>query len=197
VLLLLLPFLLSLQVLPEAIELTLQQVRNVLASHHSRPCFPPHHLSRHIRYGIYHVGFTSASTVGPTFKSMGCSLAIFTDDLLNGNVTLSGTSFFTGLNLFSGNLGYLGGNLTNIKNNLTDLSNLASGTTYTQVNNIQTAIPTIKNIPDNAGVAAMNLNYNTPISASPATGTLASSFNSILGTWSTSKTLVSNLYVPV
>lgn len=155
-----------------------------------------------IAIGIYGsppfiVGFTVGTSTGSTFKSMGCSLAIFTDDLLNGNVTLNGSSFFTGLNLFSGNLGYLGGNLTNIKNNLTDLSNLASGTTYTQVNNIQTAITTIKKIPDNAGTAAMNLVYNTPISAGTTTGTLSSSFNSILGTWSTNSTLVYNFYASV
>lgn len=69
---------------------------------------------------------------------MGCSLAIFTDDLLNGNVTTDGTSFFTGLNIFSTSLTSLSGNLTNIQGNLTDLSNLASGTTYTDVNNLLT-----------------------------------------------------------
>lgn len=128
---------------------------------------------------------------------MACSLSIFTDDLLNGNVTLAKTSFFTGLNQFAGNLGNLNGNLTNIKNNLTDLSNLASGTTYTHVNNVQTAITSIKKIPDNSGSAAMNLVYSTPISASSTTGTLPSSFNSILGTWTANNSLVFNLYASV
>ena len=38
------------------------------------------------------------STFGPTINSLGCSTAIFVDDLLNGNVTANGSSFFTGLN---------------------------------------------------------------------------------------------------
>lgn len=32
-------------------------------------------------------GFVNASNVGPAFNSLSCSLAVFTDDLLNGGVT--------------------------------------------------------------------------------------------------------------
>lgn len=89
----------------------------------------------------------------------------------------------------------MNGNLTNIKNNLTDLSNLASGTTYTSVNNLLTVQNNyIKKIPDNAGTSTMALTYNTPISSSSTTGTLPSSFINILGTYTTSNTLVYNLY---
>lgn len=52
----------------------------------------------------------------------------------------------------------------------------------------------IKKIPDNAGTATMSLTYNTPITASSPTGTLASSFISILGKWDSSNTLMANLY---
>ena len=129
---------------------------------------------------------------------MGCSLAIFTDDLLNGNVTTDGTSFFTGLNVFSTSLTSLSGNLTNIQGNLTDLSNLASGTTYTDVNNLLTVQSNyIKKIPGNAGTGSMSLTYSTPINSASPSGTLASSFINILGTWSTSSTLVYNLYSSV
>ena len=83
-------------------------------------------------------GFVNASNVGPAFTNLGCSLAIFTDDLINGNVTLDGTSFFTGLTLFSSNLNFLDTNLTNIQNNLTDLSDTASGTSKGYVDNILT-----------------------------------------------------------
>jgi hypothetical protein len=67
---------------------------------------------------------------------MGCALAVFTDDLLNGNVTTSGTSFFTGLNIFYSDLSLLSGNLTTIQTGLADLSNNGGGTTNTAVNNI-------------------------------------------------------------
>lgn len=129
---------------------------------------------------------------------MGCSLAIFTDDLLNGNVTTSNNSFFTGLNVFSNSLVKLSNNLTNINTTLNDLSNTASGTSYTAVNNLATVQTTyIKKIPDNAGTAAMNLVYTTPINQATTTGTLTSSFVNILGQWSTSGSLLYNLYVSV
>lgn len=143
-------------------------------------------------------GFLTVNNVGKAFQNMGCSLAIFTDDLLNGNVTADGTSFFTGLNVFSTSLTSLSGNLTNIQGNLTDLSNLASGTTYTDVNNLLTVQNNyIKKIPDNAGTGSMSLTYSTPINSASTTGTLTSSFVNILGTWSTSSTLVYNLYASV
>ena len=129
---------------------------------------------------------------------MGCSLAIFTDDLLNGNVTLSGSSFFVGLNMFSGSLSKLSGNLTTISTAFTDLSNNASGNSYTAVNNIATVQSNyIKRIPDNAGTANMNLVYNTPINATVTTGTLTSSFAATLGKWNSQGTLLYNLYAAV
>lgn len=127
---------------------------------------------------------------------MACSLAIFTDDLLNGNVTLNGSSFFTGLTLFSSNLNNLDSNLTNIQTYLSDLSNTAGGTTKTDVTNIANVEANyVKIIPDNAGTAAMNLVYNTPIN-SPSS-TLASTLNSILGTYTTNGSLMYNLYASI
>jgi len=129
---------------------------------------------------------------------MGCSLAIFTDDLLNGNVTMNNASFFVGLNMFSGSLSKLSGNLTAINGSFSDLSNSASGTSHTAVNNIAAVQNNfIKIIPDNAGTANMNLVYNTPIDVAGTTGTLASSFAGILGRWNTQGTLIYNLYEAV
>lgn len=91
----------------------------------------------------------------------------------------------------------MGGNLTNIQNNLTDLADLTSGVTYTQVDNVKNALTTIKNIPDGLGLTSMTLTYDTPISSGFATGSLSSSFNSILGSWSTPSSLTSNLYLSV
>jgi hypothetical protein len=145
---------------------------------------------------ISNIGMMNSSTVGQSFKNMACSIAIFTDDLLNGNTTTNGT-FFTGLNVFSSSLSSLNGNLTNIKNNLTDVSNLVSGTTYTAVNNIQTVQTSVKKIPDNAGTGTMALVYNTPINSAATTGTLPSTFVNILGTSSANGSLLSNLYVSI
>lgn len=69
---------------------------------------------------------------------MGCSLVVFTDDLLNGNTTADGTSFFTGLNVFQSNLTYLNSTIGTIKTDLNDLSLTSSGNSYSYVNNIQT-----------------------------------------------------------
>jgi hypothetical protein len=133
--------------------------------------------------------------VGPTFQNLSCSLAIFTDDLLNGNVTLSGTSFFTGLNTFSNNLNKLSGNLSTINTAFSDLASASSGTSYTAYTNVGTVQTNyVKKIPDNTGTATMSLNYNTPITAATPTGTLASSFISILGKWDSANTLMANLY---
>jgi hypothetical protein len=124
-------------------------------------------------------------------------MAIFTDDLLNGNVTTNGSSFFTGLNVFSNNLAKLSGNLSSINTALNDLSSTSSGTSYTAVNNIATATTAIKKIPDNAGTAQMNLVYNTPINAGTTTGTLTSSFSGILGKWDSANTLMYKLYYSI
>lgn len=133
--------------------------------------------------------------MGPTFQNLSCSLAIFTDDLLNGNVTLSGTSFFTGLNTFSNNLNKLSGNLSTINTAFSDLASASSGTSYTAYTNVGTVQTNyVKKIPDNTGTATMSLNYNTPITAATPTGTLASSFISILGKWDSANTLMANLY---
>jgi hypothetical protein len=149
-------------------------------------------------YSSSKVGLTIASKVDSSFQNMGCSLAIFTDDLLNGNITTFNSSFFTGLNIFSNSLVKLSNNLTNINTTLSDLSNTASGSTYTTVNNIATVESNyIKKIPDNAGTAKMNLVYSTPINLASTTGTLSSSFADTLGQWSTNNTLLYNLYVSV
>lgn len=59
---------------------------------------------------------------------MGCSTAIFVDDLLNGNVTTNGTDFFTGLNTLSANLDDLVTKLPDINGNFSDLTGTTPGT---------------------------------------------------------------------
>lgn len=75
----------------------------------------------------YYIGFVNASNVGPVFGKMACSAAIFTDDLLNGNVTDNGTSFFLGLNNFKNQMANLSNNLTDIKTALNTIKGGGTG----------------------------------------------------------------------
>jgi hypothetical protein len=117
-------------------------------------------------------------------------VAIFTDDLLNGNVTLNGSSFFVGLNQFNNQITSLSGNLTNISNNFTQLQN-ANPLMSTATTTISTTLTNIQNIP------GATLSYDSPINASPAPNPDVSTFNSILGTYTTSGSLVYILYQAV
>lgn len=89
-------------------------------------------------------GFTNAADYGTPTSSLVCSLAILTDDVLNGNTTVDGTVFFAGLNTLVANLGDLNTNLTNIKNNITDLADMAAGTTYTAQQNVDAVMTKIQ-----------------------------------------------------
>lgn len=44
------------------------------------------------------LGLAQSANVETTLKASGCSVAILLDDILNGNVTQSGSGFFAGLN---------------------------------------------------------------------------------------------------
>ena len=97
-LLLHLPILLSFQVLSKSRGWTVLEMWTLLASCHVNPSFDLNSSSLNLWYFILHLGFTKVSTFGPAITNLGCSSAIFFDDLLNGNVTSNGSSFFTGLN---------------------------------------------------------------------------------------------------
>lgn len=62
---------------------------------------------------------------------MGCSVAIFVDDLLNGNVTSNGSKFFTGLNTLYAEIDNLDAKLVDINGNFSDLQSTA-GTSHSQ-----------------------------------------------------------------
>jgi len=124
---------------------------------------------------------------------MACSVAMFTDDLLNGNVTLNGSSFFVGLNQFSTQIVNLNTNLTNINNNFSSLTNAAMTNANTALTN---TLANIKAIPS-AGFTALPLSYSNPINSAAPGGTDASTFPAILGTYTTSNTLVWILYQAV
>lgn len=138
----------------------------------------------------YYLGFVNCSNIGPMFNNMACSVAIFTDDLLNGNVTLNGSYFFVGLNQFNSQITNLNSNLTNIANNFSSLQNtnplMSAATT-----SISQTLTDIQNIPGST------LSYASPINSFSPIPTDTSTFNSILGTSTTSSSLVYILYQAV
>lgn len=84
------------------------------------------------------LGFVNASSVGKSFKHLSCSMTLFTDDLLNGGQVTDQSSFFSGLNTLSGDLGTLDTNLANIKTQIDDLidTNTATSTSQVQSNDL-------------------------------------------------------------
>lgn len=199
-LLLLLSILLSLQMLPASRGPALHQVRTLLASNYSRSRSTSRHVDSHLRYGWSNSGFVNASTVGNSFKSMSCSLAIFTDDLLNGNVTITNQSFFTGLRVFANSLTNLQSNLSNLNSSLSDLNTTgATSVTFNAVQQITTVSNTyVTNLPNGANTGPMVLNYNSPINQATGTTPLASAFPSELGTFNgANTTLMFKLYASI
>lgn len=109
---------------------------------------------------------------------MACAVSLIPDDLLNGNVTSDGSSYFSGLKMLNQQLGEFSGNLTLITNNLKNLN--STNTTISNIKNDgDSLLNSIKNVDGNSGAGMAALNYGAPISES-------STFPSVLGTYSTS-----------
>lgn len=126
-------------------------------------------------------------------------MTLFTDDLLNGGQVTDKSSFFSGLNTLSIDLGTLDTNLGSIQTQVDDLVDTNTGTSTSQVqyNDLGLVKAEIAKLPDNTGTAGVKipLSYMTPITdPSPATGTLASTFANTFGAFDLSGTLVKKLY---
>lgn len=162
-----------------------------MAPSHSRNRSPPHYFYICIRYYYHNKGLANVSNIGQVFTNMACSTAIFTDDILNGNVTLNRSSFWVGLNQFSNQIVNLNNSLNSINSNFSSLQNSPGSVMLASTTAISNAMTAVKNIPSVSG-NALSLTYTSPING--ATGTHISTFNSILGTYSTSGTLVYAMY---
>ncbi len=126
-------------------------------------------------------------------------MTLFTDDLLNGGQVTDQTSFFSGLNTLSGDLGTLNTNLGSIQTQIDDLIDTNTGTSTSQVQSDDLGLikTEIAKIPDNTGSINVKipLEYKTPINdPSPAAGTLASTFANTFGAHNLAGTLLKNLY---
>ncbi len=128
---------------------------------------------------------------------MTCASSIVLDDLLNGNVTTDGSSFFTGLNQLYVQLGYLDGNLTSINTTMANLATSSTNITNVQ-NDATTALTNIAKIPNNVNSGGnMNaISYNTPLNSGSPSSTINSIFPPILGS-STTGGYVGALYTLV
>ena len=132
-----------------------------------------------------------------TYNSVSCASSMILDDIINGNVTINGSSFFVGLNQFYTQLGYLNTNLTSINNTISNLlpnsSNISSIT-----NSANDAMQKIAMIPNNvdSGGNMTQIAYNVPFSSTSTTLTISSIFPGILGS-STTGGYVGALYTSV
>ena len=126
--------------------------------------------------------------------SVSCASSIILDDMLNGNVTQDGSSFFVGLYQLNQQLGFLKSNLTTINSTMANLQ--SSSANMTAVSTAATnALTNIAKIPNNvnAGGNMTAITYNTPFNAASTTGTITSTFPSVLGS-STTGGIVGSLY---
>jgi len=138
------------------------------------------------------------SSFGSAFSGLSCSASIFIDDVLNGNVTSSGTEFFTGLNTLSNQLNNLNASLANINTNMTDLTinTPASSQSLTALNNIQGSKLKVQQIPHATSfeLEPMYPSDLTTASVPPPPYTVDSMFKSVLGKYDNASSLVGGLY---
>jgi hypothetical protein len=139
-------------------------------------------------------GFSQSQLISNSLDSMTCASSIVLDDLMNGNVTTGGSSFFAGLNQINVQLGYLNGNLTSINNSMANLAPSSANITNTQ-NDATAALSAIAKIPKNVNSGG-NMNdivYSTPFNSASPSGTITSTFPPVLGS-STTGGYVGTLY---
>lgn len=95
------------------------------------------------------IGISKAATFKKGIDASTCAISVFMDDLVNGNVSSSGTSFWMGLSTLSTELGNINTNVVDIQNNLTTLA--SSDVTMTSyLNHALTARDDSQKIPNNA-----------------------------------------------
>lgn len=129
------------------------------------------------------IGFSQATAVYNGVSNMACSIAILTDDILNGNTTDDGTSYFLGMNTLSTQLGYISGNMSTINNSLTQLTNSAGTNMTTILGQATTAMNNVDLVPTGvAGGTMPAFTYMTPFTSAAAATPISSTFPTVLGT---------------
>jgi len=122
-----------------------------------------------------------------------CSISIFMDDMINGNVTSSGNKFWMGLTTLSTELGNLNGDVGDIQSNMTLLST-SDATMGGYLTNALLARDNSQKIPTNAlNSAKAIISYGTPFNTVPS-GTISSVVVDVIGSSSNSSTISGSLY---
>lgn len=126
------------------------------------------------------IGLTKSKDLQNTIESVGCSVSICLDDLINGNVTDS-NKYFIGLKPLYNSISMIKNNLTNIDTQFTSIvpTGPAAVATATAFAMAQGAIDLIPN--NAAGTRVPAYFYNTPFDNAAATATLASNLPGALG----------------
>jgi len=125
-------------------------------------------------------GLSKATTFKKGIADIQCSVSMFIDDVINGNVTSDGTAFFTGIDPLITSVNNLNTNMGTIQ---TQLSNLDTGLTNVALHS-NTTRDDIRLVPKNlAADGNAPITYKTNISSTfgTTTGTVDSLFVSILG----------------
>lgn len=134
------------------------------------------------------LGITRADAVDTAVTKLGCAALITADDILNGNVTDSGSSFFTGIQTIYNQLSTLQGLMTNINTNLANAQNVATTPMYTAKQSLTTAKTDVSKVPTGAANGHLTITYALPVSG---TGSYNSYFpDKILGNSSSATTTI-------
>jgi hypothetical protein len=107
-------------------------------------------------------------------SNLACSSAILIDDMINGNVTNDGTTFFIGMSPLSNQIDVLNSNIGSINTTLYSISN--SGSNMTSIKAQATlALSDIAKIPSGVdSPALLTLTYMTPLDNSAPSVSISS-----------------------
>lgn len=128
-----------------------------------------------------------------------CAASITYDDALNGNYSNTG-KYFVGVNSLPSLLRQLSGNLTYLDSNLSELYSNTSTTSLNQaITQTQLTETDIKKIPNNDGTngSSLTLTYSTPLDSATSSGTVSSTFPSILGSYASQSGYIWGIYQSV
>jgi hypothetical protein len=135
----------------------------------------------------YNIGIANAGSFTNGFSSFACSVSMLPDDLLYGNVTDDGNTFFTGISTMQTLFGDLLTNLTAINTTLSTFG--SSGAVMNPIITDTALLAAIQNIDLTGGSGVTPWTYAAPISQ-------PSTFPAIMGSYSTSG-MIYNYYTMV
>jgi hypothetical protein len=143
--------------------------------------------------GSCFTGLFSNYKISNGYQQLSCSGIIAMDDALNGAQSYNGSNYFAGIATINTQLQTLtSGNFNYILGNLTSLSSTGNYTSKT-LNLMNGALYNISVISD-PSTSNLTLNYSTPFASQTPTGSISSTFPSILGSQNYNSTLVGSAY---